>query len=272
MKTIYLDVLIILNIYVNFFLLKATAKFTHTPLKSSRCIISSIIGSLFSLTILLPSENFLLSLLIKLAASGVITLIAFGKNHRYFKRLLYFYMINFIFAGTVMLLYITFKPTFMAFNNSYFYIDFSLLSLVVFTAMAYGGVKLLRLIMDKGSDTSKKYKIEISYQGKWVEMEGFADTGNTLVDSFTGKPVIFCSKDKLGFDELPLNDPQLLYTCYGFRMIPCSTVSSQGLVPLLTPDRVKIIDEESGDYKNADVLIGLTSADTKGIFNPKILI
>ena len=48
MKSIYLDVLIVLNIYVNYFLLRATAKFTHTPLKTIRCIISSVIGSLFS--------------------------------------------------------------------------------------------------------------------------------------------------------------------------------------------------------------------------------
>ena len=40
MKSIYLDVLIVLNIYVNYFLLRATAKFTHTPLKTIRCIIS----------------------------------------------------------------------------------------------------------------------------------------------------------------------------------------------------------------------------------------
>lgn len=58
MKSIYLDVLIVLNIYVNYFLLRATAKFTHTPLKTIRCIISSAIGSLFSLTILLPAGNF----------------------------------------------------------------------------------------------------------------------------------------------------------------------------------------------------------------------
>lgn len=37
METIYIDVLIILNIYVNFFLLRITAGVTHSPLKNSRC-------------------------------------------------------------------------------------------------------------------------------------------------------------------------------------------------------------------------------------------
>ena len=111
MKSIYLDVLIVLNIYVNYFLLRATAKFTHTPLKTIRCIISSVIGSLFSLTILLPAGNFLIPLAIKLGAAVVIVGMAFGikdKKHT-LKLILYFYIVNFIFGGVVMLLYITFK-------------------------------------------------------------------------------------------------------------------------------------------------------------------
>ena len=97
MKSIYLDVLIVLNIYVNYFLLRATAKFTHTPLKTIRCIISSVIGSLFSLTILLPAGNFLIPLAIKLGAAVVIVGMAFGikdKKHT-LKLILYFYIVNF---------------------------------------------------------------------------------------------------------------------------------------------------------------------------------
>ena len=156
MKTIYLDVLIVLNIYVNFFLIKATAKFTHTPLKIFRCILSSVIGSLFSLTILLPSGNFLLSLLIKLAAAVIITAITFGikERKRFFKLIFYFYIINFVFAGAVSFMYITFKPSFMAVNNSYFYVDFSLMSLVIFTAIAYFAVTGVRYFMDKAFDVT----------------------------------------------------------------------------------------------------------------------
>ena len=89
MKSIYLDVLIVLNIYVNFFLLRATARFTHTPLKTSRCVLSSVLGSLFSLTIFLPVSNFFITLLIKLAAAAVITAMAFGvKNKKHTLKLM----------------------------------------------------------------------------------------------------------------------------------------------------------------------------------------
>ena len=136
--------------------LRATARFTHTPLKPSRCVLSSVLGSLFSLTIFLPVSNFFITLLIKLAAAAVITTMAFGvKDKKHMLKLMaYFYIINFVFAGVIMLLYQTFRPSFMAFNNSYFYVDFSLLSLVIFTAVGYFAVTLTRRIMDKGCDLS----------------------------------------------------------------------------------------------------------------------
>ena len=69
MQTVYADVLIILNIYVNFFLLRTTARVTHSPLRTFRCIAASVYGSLFSLTILLPSLGTPLNIAIKVAAA-----------------------------------------------------------------------------------------------------------------------------------------------------------------------------------------------------------
>ena len=69
--------LIVLNIYVTFFLIKATARFTHSPLLSARLIVSSVIGSLFSLVMLLPRINFLLLFTVKVLAAFIIVLIAF---------------------------------------------------------------------------------------------------------------------------------------------------------------------------------------------------
>ncbi|MGN0614488.1 MAG: sigma-E processing peptidase SpoIIGA [Porcipelethomonas sp.] len=275
MKTIYLDVLIVLNIYVNFFLLKGTARFTHTPLKTSRCIISSVIGSLFSLAILLPSGSFLLSLIIKLAAAAVITAITFGiKDRRKFLRLLlYFYIINFIFAGVVMLLYITFKPSFMAFNNSYFYVDFSLISLVIFTAVAYFAVTAVRYFMDRGADSCHKYSVLIRYSEHTVKLDAIADTGNSLTDGFTGRPVIVCPGSSLGFDcEFSPDNAGEIYSRFGLRMIPYSTIGNTGMIPVFSPDELLITDEETGKRYTSDALVGIVSRETSAIFNPKLLI
>ena len=270
MKTIYIDVLIVLNIYVNFFLLKATAKLTHTALKTARCVVSAVIGSLFSLTILLPHMGFLLSLLLKLAASLLITLLAFGRGKGYFRLLFYFYVINFLFAGTMLLLYNIFQPTFMAYDNSYMYIDFSLVSLVVFTAIAYFAVRLFRYLTDKKGVLSENYTVEICYKGSTVILEGLMDSGNMLTDSFTGKPVIICPKSLFGYTEDELSDPIEAFEKHGLRSIPCSTINGGGMIPLITPEKITIISEK-GSKKKADALIGLSDDADKGIFSPVLL-
>lgn len=275
MKSIYLDVLIVLNIYVNYFLLRATAKFTHTPLKTLRCIISSVVGSLFSLTILLPSGGFLVSLALKLAAAAIITGMAFGIKDRKqtLKLILYFYIVNFIFGGVVMLLYITFKPSFMAFNNSYFYVDFSLISLVVFTAIAYFAVTAVRRIMDKGCDTSHHYKVTVRHQSRVFSMDALADTGNSLTDHFSGKPVIICPQKEFKDIEKPVcpENAEYFYEKYGLRFIPYSTIGNAGLIPVFSPDEIIITDAETGKKLKIEALIGINPRDTPAIFNPNLL-
>lgn len=278
MKSIYLDVLIVLNIYVNFFLLRATAGFTHTPLKTLRCIVSSVVGSIFSLTILLPSGNFILTLAIKLAAAAVIVVAAFGlrdKKHTA-KLIFFFYIINFIFAGIIMMLYIAFKPSFMAFNNSYFYVDFSLISLVVFTAVAYFAVTAVRFFIDRGNDAKHRYRLTIKYNSSIKTIEALADTGNCLVDGFSGKPVIICSQKKLGIinvkniQSISVDNAEELMKL-GFRIIPYSTIGNSGFIPVFKPDEIIISDEETGKNYKTDALIGITIRDNPAVFNPKLL-
>lgn len=279
MKTIYIDVLIILNIYVNFFLLKATARLTHTPLKTSRCVVSSVIGSLFSLTIFLPDMNFLIPLAIKLGAAVIITALAFGiKDKRQtLKLVFFFYLVNFIFGGIIMLFYLTFKPGFMAFGNTYFYVDFSLLSLVVFTAVSYFAVTAVRRLMDRGCDTKGKYKVVIRQSGKTVSVDALADTGNSLVDMFSGKPVIICrSADLQDIADLPsepaVENAELLYKTNGLRFIPYSTIGNTGMIAVFSPEEIVICDSESGRTKKVDAMIGIDAKDVPAVFNPKLLL
>ena len=103
MYTIYIDVLIILNIYINFFLLRTTAKLTHSPLKISRCIVASAYGSIFSLIILFPAVGIPLSLAFKLIAAVTIVIAAFGTGGkiRLLINIIVFFSVNFIFAGVI---------------------------------------------------------------------------------------------------------------------------------------------------------------------------
>jgi stage II sporulation protein GA (sporulation sigma-E factor processing peptidase) len=221
-----------------------------------------------------------LSLGIKLIAAAIITIAAFGVSDikHTLKLILYFYIVNFIFAGIVMLMYITFKPSFMAFNNSYFYVDFSLVSLVVFTAIAYFIVKAVRYFMDKGCDASHHYKVIVRHSNFVFSLDALADTGNSLVDSFSGKPVIICPQNNINeFSEVDFQNetnPEnaaILYKKYGLRLIPYSTIGNSGLIPVFSPEEIIIIDEETGRKTKTEALVGINKRNTPAIFNPKLL-
>lgn len=271
MQTIYVDVLIVLNLYVNFFLLKTSAKLTHTPLGFVRCITASFIGSLFSLMILAPELNILLNIAVKLFAAILIIMICFGvKNKkRILPNLIIFFAANYILAGAVCAFYSWFRPEAMKFNNSYFYIDFSLIILILSTAGIYFAVCIIRYFTDRLPAENGEYKIIIRYKDRLTAMEGLADSGNLLVDYFSGSPVIICGQNKLtGLSDCFGNDAPLPK---GFRLLPCSTVNKSDTITVFRPDEIIITETSSGLKKNVEALIGISPETDKAVFNPKIL-
>lgn len=259
--TVYVDILIILNIYVNYFLLRITAKLTGSPLKNLRCVIASAYGSLFSLLIFAPKLPYTVNLAIKCAAAVTIVIAAFGIHgkSRLFKNSAAFFGANFILAGGVYAAYSIFKPSFMHFSNSYFYIDFSLLLLIVTTALLYLIVSILKRFSDNSADGD--FSVIVRIRDRICCIDGLADTGNAFTDIFSGKPVIICSDENIG--DLPDN--------VRFRLLPMNTVSGSSLMKVFTPDEVLIINKTNGERKPADAVIGLGETDGKAVFNPNIL-
>lgn len=274
MQTIYLDVLIVLNIYVNYFLLRTSAKITHTPLKNTRCIAASAYGSLFSLLILAPRLDPAVNCGIKFASAVTIVAAAFGIHslRRFTLNTLTFFAVNFIFAGAIYAVYSWLKPNFVHFNNTYFYIDFSLVILVVTTAILYFLVCAVRFFLDRTPDDADCYKVIIRYKDKIVSLDALADTGNSLVDFFTGSPVIICGKNRLpeitGDAIFPDNISELPK---GFRLLPFSTISENSVIPVFRPDEVIIYNVRNGLRKNVEAMVGFCSNSTDAVFNPKLI-
>lgn len=273
MQTIYADVLIVLNIYVNFILVLASSRITRSKVSNKRGIISAVYGSFYSLMILLPELDILLNMLIKIFAGATIVLIAFGfgNSKRFFINTVCFFTVNFVFGGVIFALYIWLEPSFIHFNNTYFYVDFSLLLLIFVTAFLYTVLSIFRYFFDRNMLLSDDYRIIVKYKGNTAVLDGFADTGNSLVDFFSGKPVVICSREELSeIINIPDN-PEECLKIKGFRLIPYSTVSGEGMIPVFTPDEVTIISKNTDCHKKADVMIGIRDIDKKAIFNPNLL-
>ncbi len=282
---IYLDILIITAVYTNYFLIKATAKITHTALKNSKCILSSVIGSLFSLIILLPELNNIILLLIRIVSAAIIIIIAFsGRSKREIYRIsLIYFFISFIFAGVEYGLSVLFSSSATVWNNSVLYINISLKTLVISTVISYIAISVFRRFLDSKNEYDGDYVITIINREKTAHIKAVCDTCNNLTDSFSGKPIIVCSKESiktiLNEDELDavmsltLNNDITVTHYKGWRLIPYSTINSSGLLPSFLPSYIYIKNNETKKIKYTAAYIGIIEKDMDyAIFNPKILL
>lgn len=226
-------------------------------------------GSLSTLMIFLPPMPTLLSVLCKLLIAVLLCMAAFGVRDR--MRLCWcsicLFGSSFALAGILLALSLLCGVRVMH-ANSCWYPDVSLLHLVLFTIGGYLLLHTVQYLHDRTHAADEGYRVSIRYRCCTVQLEGLADTGNSLVDFFTGKPVIICDATKL--HNIPPYDLQK--PVRGFRLLPCSTVSGNGLIPVFQPDEVVIYSEQSGKYKKVDALIGIGERENqKAIFNPKLL-
>ena len=269
MQTIYLDVLLVFNLYVNYILLCMTARLTHSRLRSSRCLAVSALGSVSTLMILLPPMPIFFSVLCKLLTAVLLCMAAFGWHDR--KRLFFcsicLFGSSFALAGMMFALYIVCSVRVVQ-SNSCWYLDVSLLHLILFTIAAYILLHTVQYLHDRTHAADGGYRVCIRYRCCTVQLQGLADTGNSLVDFFSGKPVIICDGTK--FSDIapsPSAPPPK-----GFRLLPCETVSGNGLIPVFQPDEVVIYTERSGRYHKVDALVGIGErGNERAIFNPKLL-
>ena len=284
MTYIYLDVFIITNIYVNYFLLKSTSRISHTKLTIKKCALASVIGIFPSLIILLPQCPIQVLAIIKFSSALLIVAIAFlkVKLSQLIKLTIIFFTISFIFSGAMTFITQITKISAILINNYTVYFDISTFTLVVSTIVSYCVVSVVSLILDRKMNSNHSYTVSVSFKGNNYVFSGIGDTGNTLVDGFSGKPVIICDSIKLANNlNIDTNKNystseymELFVDFKGFRLLPYSTIGNKGIIPAFLVDNIFIIDENK-NIKNIDAYIALSSNLNGGenaIFNPRLLI
>ncbi|MDE5738493.1 MAG: sigma-E processing peptidase SpoIIGA [Oscillospiraceae bacterium] len=259
MQVIYLDILLIFNLYMNYLLLSFTARITHQKLIFWRALFSAVLGSCSALIIIFPEMPVVISICYKIITAIIICLVAFGKNNIFWSCCC-FLGISFLTAGAFMAISMI-GSTGMIQNNASYYLDISLLQLVIFTIIAYIILHIIQYLHDRSHKTNGIYHVMIRYGNDTVTLNGLADTGNALVDFYTGKSVIICDKNLLGDMAKPKHS----------HPVPYMTVAGSGLLEVFQPDEI-LISPEQGKSKSVDALIGIGEQENqKAIFNPKLL-
>ncbi len=269
-QIVYVDVLIILNLFINLSLLLITSYFLKIKKNNLRLFLASLFGGLYSLIIFLPEMNFILDFFSKTAISFLIVLIAFGYKtfSRFIKCSVCFTGFTFLFAGMTVAMWFIFKPGGMYYRNSTVYFDINFFILVISTAVCYIITRLFVKFINRNKPQSFIYNFSVTLSGKTLSGRGMIDTGNTLSDGFSGYPVVigtvnffkkilpeeyislFENKNNFNFtfDETHKNF---------FRLIPCSTVSGESILPCFRPEKLTVYNSKER-IETDKVFIALT--------------
>jgi len=259
--TIYVDVLFVLNFFITYLLLLLTKSLIKFTSKTGRQLIGALIGGVYSLVILAPDLNFLVSLFGKLLASVLIVVASFDIKRLtvFFKTLVCFYFSNMLFLGIILALWLWIKPKGIVVSNGIPYFSIPAGTLLVLALAAY--IISILIIKLYNYTISKKeiYSLTIVAGEEKTHLFAFLDSGNKLKEPFSDYPVIIVDKSKIDFE------PQ--------RIIPYNTVGGEGILQAFKPDKV-IISNGKKSVECDSVYIAAGSVESKefsAILNPQLL-
>lgn len=117
--TIYLDIVFVENLIMNYIILFATGIICKEKIKQMRIIISSIIGSIYSIAYYITEITLYVTIIAKILLSIVMIYIAFGSRNtkKTFKSLVVFYLTSFAFGGCAFAILYYIKPENILYKN-----------------------------------------------------------------------------------------------------------------------------------------------------------
>ncbi len=273
--TVYIDIILLENLCMNYIILFATAYIMKIKISHIRIIASSSIGAVYSIMLYMQILPIYSSIFMKIILSVVMVYISYAPKSVKIaiKQLIIFYLISFAFGGCAFALLYFVKPQDIFIKNGVYIgtypLKIALLGGIVGFVITYIAFKIIK---NKATKEEMIYKLKIKINDKTVEVNALLDTGNKLKDPITLVPVIVIEKQKLynflpeeilenidkiiGGDSDKLIEENIKYMSK-FRVIPYNSIGKQnGLMLGFKADEVKIIiDEEERTIKNT--IIGI---------------
>ncbi|AGB41697.1 sigma-E processing peptidase SpoIIGA [Halobacteroides halobius DSM 5150] len=292
---VYLDLLAAVNLVMNYLLLWATAKLAELNYKIWRLFLTSLLGTIYTVLIILPQFSYLNQIPIHFLLSVLMIFVSFAPlDYRlFFKALGYLYLITFVTAGAILALYNLTGGS--PLNSLALVLNISPDNLWI---IIYGFILIIiigkfgwMLIRQKLFPNIFSVLISIDFDGDSQQIKALVDTGNQLEDPLTKTPVIIVEVEVLleilperikdAFCKYNYNSDQLLDemidTCWAnrFRLIPFSSIGKQdGMLVGFRPDKVTIKAEDEV-FTTSDVIIALQSRsldndEYQALLNPQV--
>lgn len=274
--TIYVDVIWLENVVMNLSIILSEGIILNLRGNFFRKLIASFVGAFFSALELFWHEITYFQIFI----SGLIILISFKpkKVKLFFKEILVFYFISFLFGGISFALMNINNDGIISIENGVLVGNFSLI--FIFISALIGVLILYFILVEKKRHVFKNIIIGIGNMK--FEVKVFLDTGNLLCEPYTNKPVIiverdalkelFCEKIISSFDEIISGKVDMPL---GMFLIPYRSLgNSNGFLLGIKPDYV-ILEDSKRKYTN--LVIGIcnekisNNKEYSGIFGLKTL-
>ncbi len=275
---IYGDIVFLINLIMNFFILLFTGKIAKQKIHPLRYLLGAALGSFYVVVSFLPSFRFLNMFTGKLLFSFVMIAATFFPYHLldFLKIAIYFYIVSFLVGGGAFAMFNLMGKT-TAGESGIFYTEpsvplwatmVSLLLIYLFFRFGIGYIKRFF------TEESLYMDLRLTMNQKECSVTALIDTGNSLLDPISKKPVIVVEyevvkgllppeltgmmrEDKeLDMNHLYLS-MEILSRETKFRIIPFSAMGTKsGLLLGFKPDKVEC-KVKGKNRELPDVIIGI---------------
>ena len=274
--TIYIDIVLIENLIMNYIILFTTAVVLKIKVNHIRLILASLLGAGYSIIAYMGIIKVYSSIILKIILSVLIIYIAFNPQNikKMCKDLLLFYLVSFVFGGAAFALIYIIKPQNILMKNGLFLGTYPLKTVMLGAVVAFCIIiGAFAIIKNKISKKDMFCEIEILINQKKIKTKAMIDTGNMLKEPITNVPVIVVEhillyscmpkeilnnlKEIMGgdFKNIPC-DIQEKYISK-LKLIPFSSLGKQnGMLIGIRPEYVKVITDEQ-EKINKNVIIGI---------------
>ena len=274
--TIYIDVVFIENLIMNYIILFATSIIIKVKVKHIRLILASSLGAIFSIIAYMSILEMYSSVILKIILSVIIVYIAYNPQNvkNMWKYLVIFYMTSFVFGGAAFALIYIVKPQDILMKNGLFLGTYPLKTIILGTIVAFVViVTSFKLVKSKISKKDMFCTIKININKVEIETKAMIDTGNLLKEPISNTPVIVVEHTLL-YDCMPKEILNNLENILGgdfeniseevknkyiskLKVIPFSSLGKQnGMLIGIKPEEVTVINDENENKIN-NVIIGI---------------
>lgn len=273
--TIYIDVIIIENLIMNYIILYATGLISKNKISYIRIFLASCIGAIYAITEYMLKIGVYSNIIVKTLLAIIMVVVAFCPQNvkKLCKQLVLFYLTTFTFGGVATYLIYVLKPQNIIIKNGMFVGSYVLK--VIFIGAIVGTIILITAFKFAKNKITKKdmfCKVKIVLNGKELILNTMVDTGNLLKEPITGSSVVVVERTSL-YDILPkeiLNNTESIL-CGDFtnisdeikneyitklKIIPFSSLGKQnGMLIGIKPEKLEVINEQTEEKNNA--IIGI---------------